>query len=367
MTATATYHLFPLRIISGTCSHQGNLRPVQLDRFTTGYHDDYDTFYAGIYDGFHSPLTNKYSYEGSTEAPDHLQHQLHWNIFHDRYFETDPEKSLHNAFLKTNDECKKMESGATAGVILIKGETLYAANTGDVAAFLFSDRGHGQLTMLSQIHTVNNHKEQKRINDTIAEKNLSNDYTFIQTRPYQKNSPRDGSQSPQRSRHSPGSYETDSSIESPQAYTVSPRTHDHPFNHNVHNKLTSQYGICKMTVPTTFLARTTPDNLSGIIHPSRALCCSRFNELLIPNPYTTSLNLEKSDKFIVLATKNLWLVIEPEKVGDLVEEFLQEAQQTCQTTEEIANIIAQKLVAQALSVQDVGNQTVTVIFFDHEN
>jgi serine/threonine protein phosphatase PrpC len=369
---TNTHHIFPLGIFCGTYSTPGALRPEMLDAHDT--HNNDDIFYAGVYDGHIKP-----------NAANFIAQNLYINIVNDENFMHSPEIALFNGFIKTHIKYEGQDDGATVGVILVKDEVLYGANAGDVQAVFYNFDGEKLLpNLLSQIHTVD--QELDRL------KGLMDDAcSIISTSPRDDHYP--SSSQRQLSHHSrsrsikahttiSNSYEKQTSY-IPQELAASPRgvsriiqyprieddsiTSSPRMKDDIVRRLTGDGSIKEVMLQSVYLSKSHADGSGELIKPSRGVCDHRFAPYLIPDPFICKIHLPKFASAAVLASKNLWLVMEPEAVGNLVNQFLIEAYEKFQTDEpscQVTQYIAQKLVEKAFSIQDVGNQTVTVILFD---
>lgn len=357
LTMVNTSSSFCLRIISGTYSQAGQTRPEMLDRFTTCNDDSNPFFFAGVYDGY-----------SKVYAADYLSQRLHENIFSHELFETNTEQALTQSFLKTdreyneNDEAE-LECGAAVGTIIIKKETgmLYAANTGDVQIVLYKKKKcDNRITELSQIHIVAN--ELGRLKQIVTN---DNSYQLISTSPRQSKIHEDSSKNQLMNSRNPVARRLRSQDRS---IKISPRQQD-----DIVRQLTASKIITESNVRSFYLDKQDPDptkKCSYQIKLSRALCQRFFSPCVIPDPFVTSIQLTHDDEFVILASKTFWTVISSQVIPSLVNKYLKSAQRKLKTssiTEEVANRVAQYLVKKAFLVQDVGNQTVTIIFFDHEN
>lgn len=348
---------FCLRIISGTYSQAGQIRPDMLDRFTTCNDNDSPIFFAGVYDGYSKPYAAAY-----------LSQRLHENIFSHELFETDTKQALTESFLKTDREYNEneeleLECGAAVGTIIIKKETcmLYAANTGDVQAVLCKESfWENRITQLSQIHLVEN--EINRLKQIIPS---NTSYQLVSTSPRQSNSQEDSPKNQRLDNKNPTARRLRSQD---QAIKISPRQSD-----DVVRQLKTFKKIEESYIRSVYLDKQDPDpnkRCSYQIKLSRALCQRFFSPCVIPDPFVSSIQLTRDDAFVVLASKTFWTVVSPEAIPSIVDKLLKKAKRSLKTserTEDVAKRVAKYLVEKAFSVQDVGNQTVTIIFFDHEN
>ncbi len=368
LVTMTTQQIFPTFIFSGTYSAPGTLRPEMLDTHET--HHTKDHFYCGVYDG-----------HVTANAAHYIAQKLYPNIINDENLSQNPQAALFNGFIKTHEGYHGQEDGATAGVILIKDTILYAANAGDVEAVLYTFDGQKlHPNALSQDHIVE--KEFDRLKTL-----MSDDCSLISTSPRddghtsvsQKQSRRPRSRSIKTHTNISRSYQGQESLQlaaSPHGQSSIiqyPRIEDNlirsspRIKDDILKRLTVDGSIKEFLVQSVYLLKSNPDGSGSIIKPSRTLCNHHFAPYLIPDPFISRFELTNSAQCVVLASKNLWLVIEPEAVGNLISKFLIQAHQKFETdelTSEVAQYIAQKLVEKAFSIQDIGNQTVTVILFD---
>lgn len=377
LITTATQPIFSLHIVSGTYSAPGILRPEMLDRHDS--HNNDNIFYAGVYDG-----------HIKADAADFIAQNLYSNILSDDNFMQNPEAALFNGFIETHMKYPSLEDGATVGIVLVKDQMLYAANAGDVQAVLYNFDGEKlQPSYLSQVHTVD--QELDRLKEL-----MDDTCSIISTSPRQDNqasghkkefSGRPRSHSVKSSAIASTSYEKQASY-FPEELAASPRglsriiQYPHPrvadnsitssprMKDDIVKRLTADGSIKEVMLQSVYLSKSHADGSGELIKPSRGVCDHRFAPYLIPDPFISSVTLTKSAQCVVLASKNLWLVIEPEAVGHLVHQFALQAYEELKADVmpcEIAQYIAQKLVEKTFSIQDVGNQTVTVILFNMDD
>ena len=88
--------------------------------------------------------------------------RLHLNLILDRFFSSNIEEALRNAFAKTDKEFLATErnDGSTAIVAVIEGNMLYIANLGDSRAVL---EKNGEVEFATEDHKPNHPKEKARI------------------------------------------------------------------------------------------------------------------------------------------------------------------------------------------------------------
>ncbi|VAI57739.1 unnamed protein product [Triticum turgidum subsp. durum] len=96
-----------------------------------------DDHFFGVFDG-HG--------EYGAQCSQFVKRRLCENLLRDSRFRTDAVQALHSAFLATNsqlhaDSLDDSMSGTTAITILVRGKTLYIANTGDSRALIAEKRG----------------------------------------------------------------------------------------------------------------------------------------------------------------------------------------------------------------------------------
>ncbi|ODV75975.1 type 2C protein phosphatase PTC1 [Cyberlindnera jadinii NRRL Y-1542] len=92
------------------------------------------------------------------------------------------------------------------------------------------------------------------------------------------------------------------------------------------------------------------NRVNGMLAVTRSLGDQFFKDLVIGNPYTTSLELDmETDKFIIIACDGLWDVISDQKACELIQGI------------EDANVAAKTLVDYAMEKQTTDNVTVMVI------
>jgi serine/threonine protein phosphatase PrpC len=90
-----------------------------------------------------------YDGHGGSQAAECALKHTHKNVINSKYFETDPEAALMEAFAKTESDYLKITEeqkldgliGTTVCVALITGNVLYVANAGDSGAVLYKDGG----------------------------------------------------------------------------------------------------------------------------------------------------------------------------------------------------------------------------------
>ena len=103
--------------------------------------------FFGVYDG-----------HGGTQCAQFLREKLHHMVLSDPKVRTEPEKALHDAILKAEEEfmelCRveKLESGSTAAVALLIEERLVVANVGDSEIVLSRN---GKAELLTTKHHLN--------------------------------------------------------------------------------------------------------------------------------------------------------------------------------------------------------------------
>lgn len=91
--------------------------------------------------------------------------------------------------------------------------------------------------------------------------------------------------------------------------------------------------------------------VNGMLAVTRSLGDKFFKELVIGNPYTTSVELDKArDKFLIIACDGLWDVISDQKACELIQHM------------DDANAAAEALVKYALKQFTTDNVTVMVVF-----
>lgn len=94
--------------------------------------------------------------------------------------------------------------------------------------------------------------------------------------------------------------------------------------------------------------------VNGMLAVTRSLGDKFFKDLVIGNPYTTSVELDLSiDSFLIIACDGLWDVISDQQACELIK------------NETDPNVAAQKLVDYALNKFTTDNITVMVIFLNH--
>uniref|UniRef100_A0A0D9VEU8 protein-serine/threonine phosphatase n=1 Tax=Leersia perrieri TaxID=77586 RepID=A0A0D9VEU8_9ORYZ len=96
-----------------------------------------DDHFFGVFDG-HG--------EYGAQCSQFVKRKLCENLLRDNRFRTDAVQALHSAFLATNsqlhaDSLDDSMSGTTAVTILVRGKTIYIANTGDSRAVIAEKRG----------------------------------------------------------------------------------------------------------------------------------------------------------------------------------------------------------------------------------
>ncbi len=355
------------------------------------------TFYVGMYNGY-----------GRINATDYLVKNLAKNIFGDDNFELDTERALYDSYIKTHfnykddDEHRGTMDGVAAASILIKDSKIYASNSGDVQSVLFEQEG--QLTMLSQLHSVS--QEFDRIEDLMRDSHdelvSSSPREII---PKKKHSSKINSP---YLKHYSGISTPRSSTSSPrllQEVAASPRGSTSILRQtvplekiasNIHLKdieveRLSEYDSEKVSIQTIYLAKKRHDSaVQDFTSLSRGLCNHLFAPYLIPDPFIKTINLTSKISFIIMATKRFWLAIKPELAGKMVCNYLDIAQDIessrsilldeellidekefkneCKNgiTQHVANLVVKMLWRQAFPQNTQSSNSLAIIFFDHK-
>jgi protein phosphatase PTC1 len=116
-------------------------------------------------------------------------------------------------------------------------------------------------------------------------------------------------------------------------------TYDHKASDKLEIKRIEQHGGIIMK-----------NRVNGMLAVTRSLGDQFFKDLVIGNPYTTSVELDMvADKFLIIACDGLWDVISDQKACELVKDV------------EDANVAAKMLVDCAMKKQTTDNVTVMVI------
>ncbi|EAS02461.2 serine/threonine phosphatase 2C (macronuclear) [Tetrahymena thermophila SB210] len=154
----------------GANTHQGLIRGYNEDRVSiilnmvkpqekSHVADWPNISFFAIYDG-----------HGGAQCADFLRDQLHFYIIKDEEFPKNPQRAIHNGFVKAEDAFLKItesqipldKSGSCAIVVMLINEQIYVANLGDSRAVLSQNNGQ-KVIGLTVDHKPNHPDEEKRI------------------------------------------------------------------------------------------------------------------------------------------------------------------------------------------------------------
>ncbi|KAL4432611.1 hypothetical protein ABPG74_004904 [Tetrahymena malaccensis] len=154
----------------GANTHQGLIRGYNEDRVSiilnmvkpqekSHVADWPNISFFAIYDG-----------HGGAQCADFLRDQLHFYIIKDEEFPKNPQRAIHNGFVKAEDAFIKItesqipldKSGSCAIVVMLINEQIYVANLGDSRAVLSQNNGQ-KVIGLTVDHKPNHPDEEKRI------------------------------------------------------------------------------------------------------------------------------------------------------------------------------------------------------------
>ncbi|KAL4479202.1 hypothetical protein ABPG72_011414 [Tetrahymena utriculariae] len=154
----------------GANTHQGLIRGYNEDRVSiilnmvkpqekSHVADWPNISFFAIYDG-----------HGGAQCADFLRDQLHFYIIKDEEFPKNPQRAIHNGFVKAEDAFIKItesqipldKSGSCAIVVMLINEQIYVANLGDSRAVLSQNNGQKAIG-LTVDHKPNHPDEEKRI------------------------------------------------------------------------------------------------------------------------------------------------------------------------------------------------------------
>ncbi|SCU82932.1 LAMI_0C01398g1_1 [Lachancea mirantina] len=92
--------------------------------------------------------------------------------------------------------------------------------------------------------------------------------------------------------------------------------------------------------------------VNGMLAVTRSLGDKFFDSLVVGNPFTTSVEITTTDRFLIIACDGLWDVVEDQKACEMIKNLTD------------ANEAAKKLVRYALENGTTDNVTVMVVFFE---
>lgn len=324
-------YIAPLKIAHGTHAEQGNARPSMEDQhFPSEDEESMITdkiHFFGIYDG-HRGVRAAYF------TANYLHRNILWqlqstDINADTFLIA--YKLVDNQFITNHP---KNPSGTTAVTALFKKTKLWIANVGDAQAVACFDGTHAEC--VTELHSPCNQTELERIlNQGGTVKMYDKNLVYIKTR----------------------------------------ETIFTPSDENTQEAL-AEY---KEEQTNAFLESYSPDGEGIIINkfhpvgriitnvqlsPSRGIGDVESKPFCSNTPFVQSFEITQPG-FIILACDGLWDVMSYQAAVNIVLRELMLKGLTIDTvTKDVANSIAQKLVAKALEIWDHDNVTATIIFFN---